>query len=69
MRRLLAVPIVLLLLLVFVTPVQASTLDVGPGEAFTSIQEAVNVASPGTTIFIHAGIYQESVIIPKNKFF
>jgi parallel beta-helix repeat protein len=33
---------------------------------FTTIQAAVNAASPGTTILVCAGTYQESVTISKN---
>lgn len=48
------------------SPLTAATLRVGPGEAFTSIQSAVNTAVPGDSIQVSPGIYQENVIIHKS---
>ncbi len=48
--------------------VRAATLEVGgfgPGN-FTSIQSAINAASPGDTIFVHEGAYHEKVIVSKT---
>jgi len=44
-------------------PVFADTIDVFPGE---SIQEAINSAFPGDTVFVHVGIYKENLIIGKS---
>ena len=34
-----------------------------PPEDFTSIQEAINFASPGDTVFVYSGEYHENLII------
>ncbi|RYD20091.1 MAG: hypothetical protein EOP88_16440 [Verrucomicrobiaceae bacterium] len=44
----------------------AATLEVGPGEAHTTIQSAVDAASPGDTIEVAAGMYAENVVITKS---
>jgi hypothetical protein len=41
-----------------------STLQVGPG-AFSTIQAAVNAASPGDTVLVAHGTYREDVVIDK----
>jgi len=40
----------------------ASVLDVYPGE---SIQQAINLAQPGDTIFVHSGTYYENIVVNK----
>lgn len=40
-----------------------SILEVYPGE---SIQEAINLAQPNDTIFVHAGTYYENIIVNKT---
>ncbi|MBW2519990.1 MAG: right-handed parallel beta-helix repeat-containing protein, partial [Deltaproteobacteria bacterium] len=42
-------------------------LTVGPDEQFATIQEAVNLASQGSTILVYPGIYNEEVVIDKNN--
>lgn len=47
--------------------VAASTLYVGgtgPGN-YTSIQDAISVASPGSTVFVYSGTYSENIVIDK----
>ena len=40
--------------------------DGGAGIDFTEIQAAVNVASDGDTIFVHSGMYNETVIVNRS---
>jgi nitrous oxidase accessory protein NosD len=49
--------------LAFAAPAIAKTIDVFPGQ---SIQSAVNAASPGDTVFVHAGVYHQSVVVGKD---
>ncbi|MAF84060.1 MAG: hypothetical protein QGH93_05605 [Gammaproteobacteria bacterium] len=44
----------------------APILVVGAGEAFTSIQSAVDAASDGTLILVKPGIYRENIIVTKK---
>lgn len=60
--------LVAILLLAIITPVaftQATTITVP--DDFSTIQEAVNAASPGDTIYVRAGTYHETVTINKNS--
>jgi hypothetical protein len=50
--------------LAFAVPASARTIEVFPGQ---SIQSAVNSASPGDTILVHAGTYHENVLVTKNR--
>ena len=61
--------LILLLIGVFAStfnfqPVKAVTITV-PGDYLT-IQEAINAASPGDTIFVRAGTYYENVVVNKS---
>lgn len=46
-----------------IDPLLISTLHVGVGQAYSTIQEAVNASGPGDTIVVHKGIYREEVSI------
>jgi parallel beta-helix repeat protein len=46
--------------------IPAATLHVGSGQTYSTIQSAVNAASAGDTIIVHAGTYNEQVIINKD---
>ena len=57
----------LLLVLFSLCPVitTAATLRVGPGEAYGSIQAAIDAAVPGDTIEVKPGLYQENLVVAK----
>jgi parallel beta-helix repeat protein len=38
----------------------------GSGGAYTSIQDAINAANPGNTVFVYNGIYFENVVLNKT---
>jgi len=44
----------------------ASTLYVGSGQAYTTVQDAIDVANKGDTVRVFAGIYYENVIVNKS---
>ncbi len=63
-------PVAILLISVFIiSPLLCGdpppALRVGHGERYTSIQEAVDNAPPGATVFVKAGVYRENVVIGK----
>lgn len=71
--RALCGPVVLAFLLAMVLPLinppstlAASTIYVGTGETYASIQEAVDAASDGDTIIVRDGIYIENVDVNKR---
>ena len=43
-----------------------STLHVGTGQTYSIIQDAVDNASSGDTIYVHSGTYYENVVIDKS---
>jgi len=45
--------------------VGAATLNVGPGETYTTIQAAINAAAPNDTIQVAAGTYYERITVSK----
>jgi parallel beta-helix repeat protein len=42
------------------------TVDDEGGADFKTIQEAINAANPGDTIFVHSGTYYENVVVNKS---
>jgi hypothetical protein len=44
----------------------STTLTVGPGQEYGTIQSAVNAAQPGDTIDVYSGTYTEQVTIPQG---
>jgi len=55
----------LMSLLAVINPVSAAVHHVYPGSG-TPIQDAINSASDGDTIYVHAGTYNENVIVNKS---
>lgn len=53
----------LLLLLIPALPGRAALLKVGPGEAYATIQAAVNAAAAGDTVRVAPGLYAENVVV------
>ncbi|MHC1576033.1 MAG: LamG-like jellyroll fold domain-containing protein, partial [Methanosarcinaceae archaeon] len=43
-----------------------SVIHVGPGQIYTSIQEAIDNASSGDTIYVENGTYYENIVIPPS---
>ena len=43
-----------------------NVLRVGPGQAFSKIQDAVDAARPGDTVLVYPSTYRESVSVTKN---
>jgi hypothetical protein len=44
----------------------SANLNVGSGQTYATIQDAVDAAQPGDTIVVHAGVYNENVVITVN---
>ncbi|MCX6679825.1 MAG: right-handed parallel beta-helix repeat-containing protein [Methanothrix sp.] len=56
----------LLILILLANCADAATLTVGPGQTYTTIQSAINAASPGDTILVQSGTYNEHVVVNKQ---
>ena len=46
--------------------IKADTLHVGSGQTYSSIQSAINNANESDFIYVHSGIYSETIIINKS---
>jgi len=44
----------------------AATLNVGQGQTYTTVQSAIDAASPGDVILVNEGTYIENLVIKKN---
>ncbi|MCP4546637.1 MAG: hypothetical protein GY835_09260, partial [bacterium] len=71
MRHLPSISLFILLtcLLLSSLPAAAATLNVGSGETYTTIQSAIDAASPGDIINVAAGTYVEQVSVSKTLTF
>lgn len=68
-RKGLVFVIVLILIAVVFTAVPtnvSATLHVGPGQTYDTIQSAINAASAGDTVYVHAATYNENVVVNKK---
>ena len=59
--KLISLFIALTAVLVFVCDTEASTLEVGSGKPYITIQSAITVANPGDTVLVYYGIYKEHI--------
>jgi len=46
--------------------VGADTLHVGSGQTYATIQDAINASSNGDTVYVHAGMYNEQIVVNKT---
>lgn len=47
-------------------PTRGSTIEVGPGKTYSTIQAGINAASDGDTVMVYDDTYQENVIVNKT---
>jgi parallel beta-helix repeat protein len=59
--------LIIIILIAGISAVDASEYTVAPsGAQFTSIQEAINQAFPGDTVFVKSGTYNENLMLDKK---
>ena len=59
--------IMTLMIIVSIPAADAAAYTVAPaGAAFTSIQAAIDQASPGDAILVQSGTYQENILLDKK---
>lgn len=57
-----SIPFASLSFLAFAASAEASVIVVGPGQAYTSLQAAVNAAAPGDTLLVRPGTYADVIL-------
>jgi len=65
MRRVLLIVVLVGMLMMLAQPAYAKTLYVGNG-GYSSIQDAINNASNGDTVYVYNGLYEEHVVLNKS---
>jgi len=66
MRRIALLLLVLGVVVIFTQPACASSLYVGEEGEYSTIQEAINAAENGDTIYVDSGTYEECVLVNKS---
>lgn len=65
MEKTLYEALIILIMAFFVRPASAKTMRAGTGCAVKSINKAISLASPGDTLLVSSGTYNENIVINK----
>ena len=66
-ERITRIPLAAILVFtVFAAPVSAEDRHVGPGQTYSTIQDAINASDPHDTIIVHDGAYNENVDVNRS---